>query len=362
MAKDITKLFFELIQVSIGTKDCYNEVPSGEDWVRLFYLANKQSLTSLLIEGINKEPSLAQSIDKALLLEWIGLNQLTVSQNQLQNKRAEELYKLFREGGFRSTILKGQGTALYYEHPEYRQCGDIDVWVEGDRDEILNYIKGKGHVTDGIDVQHTNVKFFKDVEVEVHFLPSFMYSPFKNRILQRFFSDKAENQFNNYDATLGISHTTIDLDLVFSLVHIYRHLFSEGIGMRQLIDYYFILIHSNQEQRKEAFRTLNRLGMNSFTGGIMWILLQYFKMKEEYILCETNLRHGSFILSEMLIAGNFGHYDTRTVKIDPHDRVRRGFSLLKKNMRFLSFYPSEVLWSPIWKIWHYLWRKRKGYL
>lgn len=362
MAKDITKFFFELIQVSIGSKDVFDEEPSRDEWVQLFDLANKQSLTSVLIEGINRDSTLAQSVDKALLLEWIGLNQLTISKNQLQNKRAGELCKLFKDGGFRSTILKGQGTALYYEHPEYRQCGDIDIWVEGDREEILSYIKGKRYVTDGIDVQHTNVKFFIDVEVEVHFLPSFMYSPFKNRILQKFFFDKAANQFNNFDATLGISHTTIDFDLVFSLVHIYRHLFSEGIGMRQLMDYYFILLHSNQEQRKEAFEMLRGLGMKSFTGGIMWILINCFGMKKEYSLCPTNSRHGDFILSEMLIAGNFGHYDTRTVKIDPHDRLKRGISLLRKNMRFLSYYPSEVLWSPIWKTGHYIWRKRKGYL
>lgn len=120
MAKDIIKLFFELIQVSIGTKDCFDNEPNCEEWKDLFDLANKQSLASVLIEGINKDSSLSQSINKELLLEWIGFNQITVSQNKLQNKRASELHGFFQEGGFKSTILKGQGTALYYEHPEYR--------------------------------------------------------------------------------------------------------------------------------------------------------------------------------------------------------------------------------------------------
>ena len=362
MAKDITKLFFGLIQVSIGTKNCLDEVPDGEDWVHLFDLANKQSLTSVLIEGINRDSTIAQSIDKALLLEWIGLNQLTVSQNQLQNRRAGELCKLFKDGGFRSAILKGQGTALYYEHPEYRQCGDIDIWVEGNRNRVLNFIKERGVLTDGIDVQHTNAKFFHDVEVEVHFLPSFMYSPGNNRNLQSFFSAKADSQFSNNNIEAGFAHTTMEFDLVFSLVHIYRHLFSEGIGMRQLMDYYHILLHSDANQRKEAFAMLRRLGLKSFTGGIMWILLRSFGMKEEYLLCPVNSRHGEFVLSEMMIAGNFGHYDTRSVKIDPHDRLKRGLVLLKKNMRFLSYYPSEVLWSPFWKLWHWTWRKCNGYL
>lgn len=239
---------------------------------------------------------------------------------------------------------------------------DIDIWVNGDRDEILSFIKGKGYYTDGIDIQHANVKFFKDVEVEVHFLPSFMYSPYNNRKLQKLFTDKAGEQFNNYDETYGFSHTTIDFDLVFSLVHIYRHIFSEGIGMRQLMDYYFILIHSNGQQRKEAFKKLKSMSMKSFVGGIMWILTKYLGMEDDYLLCPVNFKHGEFILSEMLIGGNFGHYDTRVTKIDSHKRLKRGFSQLKKNLRFVFYYPSEVLWSPFWKLWHWSWRKKKGYL
>lgn len=356
------KHFFELIQVALGNREQLTAALSSKEWGQLYSLANKQSLVSFLIDGLNKLPESQRNLGQSLLLEWIGSGLQTENYNRLQNERSKELYERFKKAGYRSCILKGQGTATYYEHPEHRQCGDIDIWVDGERDEILKYITERELVTDGIDVQHTNVQFFSDVEVEVHFLPSFMYSPVNNGKLQRFFAEKTEEQFKNYDSHLGYARTTVDFDLVFSLVHIYRHVFSEGIGMRQLIDYYHILIHSDDKQRTDAIKVLDTLGMTRFAGGIMWILRECFGMKESFQLCPENADYGKFLLSEIMIAGNFGHYDTRVKKIDSHKRLKRGFSQFRKNLRFMQYYPSEVLWSPFWKLWHWCWRKWKGYL
>lgn len=150
--------------------------------------------------------------------------------------------------------------------------------------------------------------------------------------------------------------------LVFSIVHIYRHIFSEGIGLRQLMDYYFILQGSSANQRKDAFAVLKSLKMSSFVGGVMWILKECFGMKKEYLLCAVNERHGEYLLSDIMTAGNFGQYDDRMQRIDKNKKFKRGFVQLKRNLRFVSYYPSEVLWSPFWKLWHWGWRKRKGYL
>lgn len=358
------KKFFELIQIAIGNKAGFDKAPTDKEWAQLFDLASMQSLVSVTLEGVNKlkttNPNL--NIDINLLLEWIGIQQQTIAENKNQNQRTKELCEIFKNAGYRSCVLKGQGTALYYEHPEYRQCGDIDIWVKGDRDEILNFARKNGYHIGHIDIKHSDIDFFEDVPVEVHFLPSWMYNPSTNEKLQKLFEEQSERQFGNYDAEAGFTHTTVDFDLVFSIVHIYRHIFSEGIGLRQLMDYYYILMHSSPEQCKEAFEVLKSLKMAKFVGGIMWILRECFGMKEEYQLCAVNERHGKYLLSEILTAGNFGQYDDRMLRIDKEKRFERGFVQLKRNLRFLGYYPSEVLWSPFWKLWHWCWRKKKGYL
>lgn len=358
------KKFFELIQIAIGNKAEFKKAPTDKEWGELFDLACMQSLVSVALEGVNKlktaNPNL--NIDINLLLEWIGIQQQTIAENKNQNQRTKELREIFKNAGFLSCVLKGQGTALYYEYPEYRQCGDIDIWVKGDRDNILNFARKNGYHIGHIDIKHSDIDFFEDVPVEVHFLPSWMYNPSTNKKLQKFFEVQSDKQFGNYDADAGFTHTTVEFDLVFSIVHIYRHIFSEGIGLRQLMDYYYILKNSSYEERKEAFYFLDSLKMEKFCGGIMWILKEIFGIKEEYLLCACNRQHGEFLLSEIMTAGNFGQYDSRTTRIDADKRFARGFVQFKRNWRFVRYYPSEVLWSPFWKLWHWCWRKWKGYL
>ena len=357
-------LFFELIQITLGNRDGFSRMPSEKEWGQLFLLAQKQSLTSFLIEGVNKvkndNPDL--NLNQTLMLEWIGVGLQTEAYNKVQNQRAKEICQLFKESGFRGCVLKGQGTALYYEHPEYRQCGDIDFWVEGDRDVVLNFVRKKGWKIGHIDIKHSDIEIFEDVPAEVHFQPSWMYCPSTNKRLLRFFAKEADMQFANYDEVAGFTHTTLDFDLVYSMVHIYRHIFSEGIGLRQLVDYYYILKHSSAEQRTEALKVLKNLRMASLVGGVMWILRECFGMKEEMLLCPVNERHGRFLLSEIMTAGNFGHYDERTKQVSKDKKFKRGFVQLGRNLRFVSYYPSEVLWSPFWKLWHWVWRKQKGYI
>lgn len=357
-------LFFELIQIALANRNSFNRLPSDIEWKNLYEVACKQSLAGVLLDGVNRliESGSCPKPPMNVLYEWIGLQQHTVAHNQLQNQRTKELCELFKEHGYRSCVLKGQGTALYYDHPEYRQCGDIDIWVDGDRDEILRFAKSNSYHVGHIDIKHSDIDFFKDVPVEVHFLPSWMYNPTTNKKLQRFFKVQSERQFGNNDSKVGFTHTTVEFDLVFSIVHIYRHIFSEGIGLRQLMDYYFILQGSFVNQRKDAFAVLRSLKMSSFVGGIMWILKECFGMKEEYLLCSVNERHGKYLLSEIMTAGNFGQFDDRMLRIDKNKKFKRGFVQLKRNLRFVSYYPSEVLWSPFWKLWHWGWRKQKGYL
>ena len=44
-------LFFELIQITLGNREQFSWMPGEKEWMQLYQLANKQSLTSFLIEG-----------------------------------------------------------------------------------------------------------------------------------------------------------------------------------------------------------------------------------------------------------------------------------------------------------------------
>ena len=151
---------------------------------------------------------------------------------------------------------------------------------------------------------------------------------------------------------------SIAFNRVYILVHIYRHLFHEGIGLRQLLDYYFVLAQGFTEEEREATMcTLRSLRMQRFTAAVMWVLQEVYGMDDRYLLTQPDEREGRFLLSEIMLAGNFGQYDERLQHERGESALHWGLRKVKRNFRFVRSYPSEVLWSPLFKLWHWVWRK-----
>lgn len=213
-----------------------------------------------------------------------------------------------------------------------------------------------------IDYVHSGISILEDASVEVHFRPSWMYNPFINRILQNFFKKHAEEQFKHKDEKLGFAYPTIAFNLVYSLIHINRHVFEEGIGLRQILDYYYILKHSNKQERNDAFQTLKSLHLKRFVGAVMFVLQETFGLDSGYLLCLPDEKEGQFLLDEIIRGGNFGQYDDRNKWYEVNQRFKRGLFNAKRNLRYLTHYPNEVVWIPVWKVWHYCWRILKGYI
>ena len=353
--------FFELIQITVGTRDGFSRVPSAKVWAAIFDTAEKQSLVGVLLVGMEKLPA-EQRPPQRLLLEWIGIQQIAVSTNYNQDRRSKELYEWFKEKGFDNCIIKGQGVARLYPQPELRQAGDIDIWVNADRDDVVGKMLSEGIDVSVIDYVNCHAAFFDDVEVEVHFRPSYFFNPFANKMLQKWIQENKPIQMTSFDDAVGFCYPTISFNLVFSLIHIYRHVFSEGIGLRQLMDYYYILKHSTEAERKEAFDTLCSLGLKKFVATVMHVMRRVFNIDTSLLLCQPNQNEGDYLLAEILRGGNFGRYDDRNKNLPSENRMKRGVENVKRNLRFLKHYPSEVMWSPAFKFWHWCWRKWKGYL
>lgn len=351
-------LFIELLHVYLGVRDSLSTTPSDEEWKNIYSLALKQTLLGVAFSGIEKlNPS--QRPPKTLLSKWIAqVIQIENANNRL-NIRLRELVELCDNYSLKSCLLKGQGVATLYPDSFRRQPGDIDLWVKGKIDATVKAFSSFSPLTE-ICHHHAHCNVFTDTDVEIHFLPCWMYSSVTNRRLQSFFKKKEAMQFNNYNESLGVNVTDVSFDLVFSAVHIYRHLFTDGIGLRQLLDYYYLLSHSTQIQRNNAYEVLISLRMSGFVSAVMWILASVFGLDKKLMLTTPDEKIGKFLLEEIIHSGNFGKYDSRIAwhgKGIFHHFICR----VIRNFRFIKYFPSEVFWAPIWKIWHFIWRKLKGF-
>ena len=175
-------LFAELIRVSIGNQECLSCEPSTAEWNALYGMAVKQAVAGVCFYGIQRLPK-EQQPPKGLLLQWFALAEQIKQRNRLVNARACELQKLLEDDGLRACVLKGQGVARLYDFNDnvkdklgaYRQSGDIDVWVDGERDDTIRHMKAH-YKCDRAVIHHIDVQVFDDVPVEVHFVPSYSYS------------------------------------------------------------------------------------------------------------------------------------------------------------------------------------------
>ena len=237
------QIFFDFLRFSIGPK---SEIPSSlkeADWKALYRIAQKQCLVGILFDGIKKLPAEHVGMEKELLLQWMAESQMLEKANVRLNDAAIQVSEWFRKKGFRTCILKGQGNALMYPNPYSRTPGDIDIWVEGGDKRVISFVSSISPHEKAC-YHHIEFPSYKGVEVEVHYRPSFLLCFWHNRKLQKYYERVKEEQFS-HRMMLGeqgeIAIPTVEFNLIFQLTHIYSHLMNEGIGLRQLVDYYYVL-------------------------------------------------------------------------------------------------------------------------
>lgn len=353
--------FFELLQVALGCRDSLTEPPaSREEWEELLKVTGKHNLLGITFPAID---DLHDSIDIPLSIysRWAMMAEKISKRNEDQIKTVRSLYAKFLSDGFRSCLLKGQGAARRYPNPSLRQCGDIDIWMEKDRQAIVDYFRTLCPVKK-IVYHHLDADLIPKMGVEAHFTPSWMNAPGANRRLQRWFASNAGEQFLNFDEKLGFCVTTAGFDAVYMLLHIYRHVLEEGVGLRQLLDYYYVLRQLTGEQRVKVWSDLKHLKMTSFTAAVMWVLKEVFALEEELMLCPPDPKEGAFLLDEILRAGNFGRYDPRNAHAKGEGLVAHGHRKVGRALRYFMHYPSEVFWMPFFILWQYFWRRKHNYL
>ena len=250
MEKAGITIFFTFLKYNLGGKEEMNKVIADIDWKQLYAFSSDQAILGLCFEGVERlgreyPDELKQNpIGRELLMTWMAKAEQIRRQNKNVNGVAVKLYSKFREDGLRCCILKGQGNALMYPNPYSRNPGDIDVWVNASREEITEYAKRHFNLEDDIRFHHLETTM-DGVPVELHFFPGIMNNPIYHVRLQKWFRRNADLQCSHIvglpEGAGDIAIPTTAFNVVYQLTHLYHHFFDEGIGMRQIIDYYYVV-------------------------------------------------------------------------------------------------------------------------
>ena len=359
-------MIFAFLKYCLGYKENMSSVVAGMDWLELYSFASKQAILGLCFDGIERlgkeypEELRLNPIERKLLMAWMSKAQQIRRQNMKVNTVASKLYSMFRKDGLRCCILKGQGNALMYPNAYSRNPGDIDVWVNASREQITEYAKKHFELGDNIRYQHIETSV-DGVPVELHFFPCTMNNPIYNARLQKWFKRNADLQCSNVvslpDGIGEIAIPTTAFNVIYQLTHLYHHFFDEGIGMRQIIDYYYVVNNDELLMIKDTLlKELKHLGLWKFAGAVMYVLHEALGLSEEKMIAPMDEKRGKLLLAEILNGGNFGQYFTKYGHFTQQSMVKKYFLKIWRNMHFVRYYPAEALSEPIFRTWHFFWR------
>lgn len=348
--------FFILLQVALGKAEAYDAPPSEEEWSGLYRIAVEQSLVGVLYDAMLRLPE-NQRPQKPLMRKWfadtnaierkyVQLTQLTLS-----------VVRRFESDGYRVCLLKGIGNSLHYPNPKLRQCGDVDVWLDASPAECIRYAH---RYRPGTKALYHNVEMpvNSQLGVDIHYRPSHLYTPQGNSRLQRFFNQWKEEQFRHFVPLAegeNVAIPTVGFNLVYLICHFNQHLFNEGIGFRQLLDYYYMMLHANDEERRLAKETVDATGLGKLTPALMFIMKEVFRIDNQYLIDEPDEQTGRFLLQEILASGNFGQFTEELQK--KRNKVERNWQRLCHNFHLMPVFPADAICEPLFRVYQWVWRQ-----
>ena len=385
------KIYYKFIQFALGTYEgkefLDGSALNGFDWQRFYAFAKKQTLVGIIMEGISRLPK-AVAPKQGLLMNWFMMSQNISRMNLMLNEATVGVYNKVKAAGYDCCILKGQANAAMYANPATRTPGDVDMWVDASREEIRQLAQTLAKENGRIDEESYNhiALTTNGISVELHYTPGFMANFTYNRRLQQWFRESIDAQCRNMialpDEAGEVAAPTAAFNAVYQLYHLYHHYFYEGVGLRQVVDYYYVILNfeletqnsklNNSKSAKPTiqnskFKTQNslkRLGLWHFAGAMMYVLHEVLGLPEEKMIAPMDKKRGEMLLNDILCGGNFGHHDERhawgrdTYDGNGFKHGALGHNLLRlhRDLRLLRYYPSEALSEPIFRLWHYYWR------
>ena len=320
-------------------------------WADLLQFAKKQSVVGVYWQGVKRMSVLETNRpSEDDVMDWMVEVSKIAKWNRKVNAVAVKVIKGFRQQGFDACVLKGQGNALLYPTPSSRTPGDIDVYVhpqqqgDGWRNdetairEIITFCKRLDKSARAV-YHHIDTPAVDKVPVEVHYRATWLNSPVNNRRLQNLLSTLLSR---------------------VQLSHILNHLLHEGVGLRQLVDYYYLLRSHACSKEDQAWldTSLKRCGLHQISSAVSWMLVNVLGLPEKYLITTPNERYGQQLLREMMAGGNFGKYDERLLSGTSQSKLVANLQRLVRDARMVIYYPSECVWEPWFRIWHWMWRKK----
>ena len=253
------KQLFKLLQLGLLPVDV-NDIDTSEfaaltkeEWATIKEMAVKQGVTAIVLDGVNLLPLSDYNLPVELKLEWIGEALQIEQRNKQQTAVMEDLAAKWKVNGSRVMVMKGQASGAMYPKPEHRSPGDIDCYL------FENYALGNdiarmaGAKVDESWYKHSVISY-KGETFENHQYFVHTRDGKRGKRLEKELEEELVSNFKIQDSgqTGSIEKLTESTILppvqwiaMFLTYHACGHFVSEGLRLKQLLDW-AMLLHRHQ--------------------------------------------------------------------------------------------------------------------
>ena len=352
---EATKSYLDFVRYCIDEKQC---IPSISRWDALFLFMQQQALLGIGFRGLEKMKAAGVEVPRDVVLQWYAMSEQIKRRNVEMNHECARLTRIFESEGHHTAILKGQANERLYPDPFSRQSGDIDIYVDGGERRVLqllyelrmidNINMGKYEGAEDASKVYHHIHLPPNklgIDVEVHFRPSSgVWNPFVTKKLQQFLEEEIAQ--DNELVKEGFRVPSPRFALIMQLAHIQKHFIDEGIGMRQMIDYYYLLKSEPKANYNDVASVINKIGLKKMAGAIMWVLQEVLKLEHQFMIVDADKRRGKMLLRVIENGGNWGRYS--------YEKQQNGLGRMimgrVRHVRLFYFDPWEVIWHEV-KYW-----------
>lgn len=379
----ISQPFLSLLKLGIGTESFNNSMfmvndsvkalmnLSMQEWQDMMTLAERQRVLAIAVDGLqvlmeaHKGEIVAVKECPAEWQIWLleNIGQLTQYEmmNHQQKKVIAELSEMWAAEGIRMMVFKGQANAALYPKPEHRAVGDIDCYLLNDNHNENTYQRGNevlrkaGAEIDESWYRHSKISY-KGETIENH------------RVMSHTRGSKAKQAMENDLRFMvhGEGLTIIDgcgkammpspqFNACFLTYHGLHHFLSEGLRMKQILDWAMFLQKEQDKVDWNAYWDFcKRYKLERFASLMTYIATEYLGVETNTNFTnDTNIK----VLAEKVMKSTL-YDDDYLFNSGKSDWMVRW--LLVKNMISRDRWKyKDVTQESVMK---HLWQNAKGYL
>lgn len=319
------------------------------EWEKLYILARQQTVEGVVYDGILRLPS-HWLPSFPFLATWAAVVDETERCNKRMNSVLEQLSHRLSERGISAWLMKGQGTALCYDQPFHRRCGDIDLYFP---DAVDGVSMLRMMQADGVPLTYMpgwSVTYsFGSFCVDQHSRAVDIHNPWNARYIKRLIQVEVQNCV---PWNAEIPSLLLPSPLLAHLVtntHILKHLMAVGVGFRQLCDSARICkYYSDIVCGKELEQIYRRLGIYRWIQTLNRVLVFELGMAPECLPFPLSLTEEAVWMRDVWAGGNFGFYDQRLGHASARSkRKRMADQLLYHLWPQMRYAPAEAFWFPL---------------